>query len=108
MLLTPDNIPGVLAGIGAILSAVGGWTLWRIRKEPPEPGTLDAVRVALAANTAAVQGQTGNFTENMRLFHQLNGTTDKILHEMEETRRATEACRDHLAAIRDAINRGKL
>lgn len=107
MLLTPDNIPGVLAGIGAILSAVGGWTLWRIRKEPPEPGTLDAVRVALAANTAAVAAQTGNFTENMRLFQQLNVTTDKMLHELEEARRAQEACERHLAAIRDAVNRGK-
>lgn len=107
-MLTPENIPGVLAGIGAILSAVGGWTLWKVRKDPPEPGTLDAVRLALAENTKAVQGQTGNFIENMRLFQQLNVTTDRMLHEMEEARRSAEACREHLAAIRDAVNRGKI
>ena len=105
MWLTPDNIPGVLAGIGAILSALGGWTLWRVRKEPPEPGTLEAVRVALAANTAAVMGQSGNFSDNMRLFIEMNKLTEKILHEMEETRRASEASREHLSFIRDNLNR---
>lgn len=104
-LLTPDNIPGVLAGIGAILSALGGWTLWKVRREPPEPGTLEAVRLALAKNTAAVEGQSGNFAHNMQLFQQLINITEKMLSEAEDTRRGIDACREHLSAMRDALNR---
>ena len=107
-LVTPDNLAEVLVALGAILSAVGGWTLWKIRKEPPEPGTIDAVRVALAANTKAVDGQTANFSANLQLFRELVRLAEKLHHEAEETRRAVETARDHLAAMRDAINRGKL
>ena len=54
-LITPDNLPEVLAAIGAIIAAIGGITLYRVQKEPPKPGSPDAAAVALAENTKALQ-----------------------------------------------------
>lgn len=102
--ITPENLPAVLAGVGAILSTVAGWTLWKTRKEPPAPGTVDVVQ-ALAANTAALQlmskamdAQTGQFGENNKLFNHLGDLVKDLIRE-------TQTCRDHLAVIRDALNR---
>ena len=53
-LITPENLPETLIGIGAIITAIGGFTLHRIRREPPKPGAPDAATAALAENTKAV------------------------------------------------------
>lgn len=96
--VTPENLPGVLTGLGAIFSAVAGWTLWKVRKEPPEAGSAEAVRIALAKNTEELHAMNGQFAENMRMFRDL-------IEEVKELRRSSDACREHLSAIRDTLNR---
>ena len=104
-LLTADNLPEVLAAIGAIIAAIGGVTLWRVQKEPPKPGTADAAAVALAENTKALQamaealdGQNGHFAANNKMFEAMGPQLATIVHDTAENK-------SHLAAIRDAMNR---
>lgn len=97
-LVTPDNLPEVLAGVGGILATIGGWTFWRARREPPKPGTPDAMAVALAQNTRAQEAMGGQFGKNLEMFA-------ATLHATEEIARDINACREHLSAIRDGINR---
>jgi len=104
-IVTPENIPEVLTGIAAIVTSIGGWTLWRVWREPPKPGTVEAVLEALTQNTAAIHLQSANFADNNKMFSGLTVVVTALLKETEEQRRATEACREHLAAIRDAENR---
>lgn len=111
-LLTPENLADVLVGLGALLSAIGGWTLWRSRKEPPESGTPDAFKAALMENTWATkklaevfEGMEHQFTENNKLFGQTLSLTDAILFEIRESRRELNLMREHLSALRDASNR---
>ena len=104
-LLTADNLPEVLAAIGAIIAAIGGVTLWRVQKEPPKPGTADAAAVALTENTKALQamaealdGQNGHFAANNKMFEAMGPMLGTIVHDTAENK-------SHLAAIRDAMNR---
>ena len=106
-LLTADNLPEVLAAIGAIIAAIGGVTLWRVQKEPPKPGTADAAAVALTENTKALQamaealdGQNGHFAANNKMFEAMGPMLGTIVHDTAENK-------SHLAAIRDAMNRGR-
>lgn len=97
-LLTPENLPAVLTAIGAIIAAFGGWTFVKSSREPPKPGTADALMVAMAQNTKAQEMMGGQFGENLKLF-------SATLHATEQIARDIDACKDHLAAIRDATNR---
>lgn len=97
-LVTPENLASVLTGAGALLSAVGGWALWKTKKEPAPPGTIDATREALAENTAAINGMVGQFADNNRLFSEILSEVRRMQHDME-------AAREHLSAIRDGVNR---
>ena len=104
-LLTADNLPEVLAAIGAIIAAIGGVTLWRVQKEPPKLGTADAAAVALTENTKALQamaealdGQNGHFAANNKMFEAMGPMLGTIVHDTAENK-------SHLAAIRDAMNR---
>ncbi len=97
-LVTPDNLAAVLTAIGAILSGIGGWTLWKAKKEPAPPGTIDATREALAENTAAINGMVGQFADNNRLF-------TEILTEVRSMGDDIRSAREHLNAIRDGVNR---
>lgn len=107
--ITPENFAAVLiaagTGASAVLTAIGGMALWRKRSEPPPPGSPDALTVSLIENTKAMQAMNGQFGENLKLFGQIVKLSEKMAHDIEETRRATEAARDHLAAVRDATNR---
>lgn len=112
MLLTPENLPAVMTAAAAILGAVGGITWWKVRSEPPKPGSADAAAVALVENTkasvtlAANMGtMTGQFGDNLRMFSATLEVVKAMAHDIAEARRAAEASRDHLAAIRDALNR---
>jgi ABC-type transporter Mla subunit MlaD len=111
-LITPENLPGVLTGIGGIFAAIGGATLWRVYREPPKPGTPDAAAVALADNTkatlamvAALNAQTSQFAHNNDLFKQVIALLTAILKDMDDTKHDTAECKAHLAAIRDTLNR---
>lgn len=98
-LLNADNLAGVLTAIGALITAVGGLTFWRVWREPsPKPGTPDAMAVALAQNTQASEAMTGQFGENLKLFAATLKATENIERDID-------ACREHLSAIRDAVNR---
>lgn len=104
-LITPENLPDILIGIGAIITAIGGLTLLKVRKEPPKPGTPDAVALALAENTRAtlamveaMHGQNRQFGDNNKLFEAVNGKVGDMAHDMAEAKA-------HLASIRDALNR---
>lgn len=108
--ITPENFAAVLiaagTGASAVLTAVGGWTLWRKQKEPPPVGSPDALAVALAQLTTAMQGMHGQFGSNLVFFEMTVETMKHMAKDMEETRRAIQHCENHLAAIRDATNRG--
>mgnify|MGYP001033088681 FL=1 len=111
-LLTPENLPATLTAVSLIITAVGGVVLYRVQKEPPKAGSQDAAAVALAENTrasvtlAANMGtMTGQLGDNMRMFSATLEVVKAMAHDIAEARRAAEASRDHLAAIRDALNR---
>lgn len=108
-LLTPDNLAEVLiaAGTGAsgVLTAVGGWTLWKRRKEPPPPGSPDAVVVALQQNTEALKAMSGQFGENLKMFAAILKVTEDMAEDIEESRRLKQNAVEHLSAIRDGVNR---
>ena len=97
-LITPENLPEVLTAAGALIAAIGGLTWWRARSEPPKPGTPDALATALVQNTDAQKAMGGQFGENLKLFA-------ATLKATEEIARDIDACREHLASIRDALNR---
>ena len=104
-LITPENLPEVLIGIGAVITAIGGFTLYRVQKEPPKPGTPDAVAMALAENTRAtlamveaMKGQNTHFAENNEMFKALGPMLSDMRHDGAESKA-------HLASIRDALNR---
>ncbi len=94
-LITPE----VLTAIGGILGTGGLVALVRVWREPsPKPGSPDAMAVALAQNTRAQEAMGGQFGENLKMF-------SATLRATEEIAKDIEACRDHLASIRDALNR---
>lgn len=104
-LITPENLPEVLIGIGAVITAIGGFTLYKVQKEPPKPGTPDAVAMALAENTRAtlamieaMKGQNTHFAENNEMFKALGPMLSDMRHDGAESKA-------HLASIRDALNR---
>lgn len=104
-LITPENLPDILIGVGAIITAFGGWTLWRVQKEPPKPGTPDAAALALAENTRAtlamveaMKAQNSHFADNNEMFKALGPMLSDMKHDMAETKANT-------AAMRDALNR---
>lgn len=104
-LITPENLPEVLIGVGAVITAIGGFTLYRVQKEPPKPGTPDAVAMALAENTRAtlamieaMKGQNTHFAENNEMFKALGPMLSDMRHDGAESKA-------HLASIRDALNR---
>jgi hypothetical protein len=114
--ITPENFAAVLiaagTGASAVLTAIGGMALWKKRSEPPPPGSPDALTVSLVENTKAMgemnkamNQMTGQFGDNLRMFTATVQQLQAIAEDIEETRRAAEASRDHLAAIRDATNR---
>jgi hypothetical protein len=104
-LITPENLPEILIGIGAIITAIGGVTLYKVQKEPPKPGTPDAAAMALAENTRAtlamveaLKAQNAQFGDNNKLFGQ-------VLHHVDGMARDFMEVRQHLAAIREQGNR---
>ena len=104
-LITPENLPDILIGVGAIITAFGGWTLWRVQKEPPKPGTPDAAALALAENTRAtlamveaMKAQNSHFADNNEMFKAPGPMLSDMKHDMAETKANT-------AAMRDALNR---
>lgn len=107
--ITPENFAAVLiaagTGASAVLTAVGGWALWRKQKEPPPPGSPDALTVSLVENTKAMGAMNGQFGENLKMFAAILRLVEGMADDAEKTRIAAEAARDHLGAIRDATNR---
>ena len=118
-LLTPENLPQVLIGIGAIITAVGGITWWRIQREPPKPGSPDAAAVALAENTRAMlamvdamkvmvdamKAQNTHFAENNEMFHSMGQKVEGMARDFADIKHDTSESKGHLAAMRDALNR---
>lgn len=111
-LITPDNLPEVLAAIGAIIAAIGGITLYRVQKEPPKPGSPDAAAVALAENTKAVlamseamAGQNGHFADNNQMFRALGPVLATLASDMATMKHDLGEAKGHLASIRDSLNR---
>jgi len=111
-LITPDNLAEVLVALGALLSAIGGWTLWRSRKESSESPSADSAKLALLENTWAVKRLTelfasmdNQFEDNNKLFAQALVGVNAILFEQRESRRELNAIREHLSVIRDNQNR---
>lgn len=104
-LITPENLPEVLIGIGAVITAIGGFTLYRVQKEPPKPGTPDAAAVALAENTKALLSQSANFEDNNDMFRAVLGKVDGMARDFAEVRHDMAESKGHLASIRDALNR---
>lgn len=104
-LITPENLPHVLAAFGGLITAIGGLTVWRAWKEPPKPGSPDAAMLALAENTQAVRamveemkGQNTHFADNNEMFKALGPVLSDMRHDGADSK-------EHLAAIRDALNR---
>lgn len=112
-LITPENLPAVLTALATLLGGGGILTVWRIRREPPKPGTPDAAAVALAENTHALQEQGAQLKDNNKLFASVLSILATMAKDFADTRRdmadmkhdMSEA-KAHLAAIRDSLNRG--
>jgi len=111
-LITPENLPEVLIGIGAIITAIGGFTLYRVQKEPPKPGTPDAAAVALAENTRAtlamvdaMKGQNTHFADNNLMFKGIGGEVAQMARDFADMKHDMAEAKAHLAAMRDALNR---
>lgn len=111
-LLTPENIDKVLIALAAMVTAVGGLTLRKVMREPPKPGTPDAVAVAMVDLTKAMhdmveamQGQNAHFADNNEMFKALGPTLGGMAKDFADTRHETAESRILLALIRDALNR---
>ena len=104
-LLTPENLPATLTALSLIITAVGGVVLYRVQKEPPKAGSQDAAAVALAENTKALQSQSANFEDNNDMFRAVLGKVDGMARDFAEVRHDMAESKNHLAAIRDALNR---
>jgi hypothetical protein len=114
--ITPENLAAVLIAAGtaasAVLTAIGGMALWRKRKEPPPPGSADALTINLAENTKALTAMGGQFGDNLRMFssildlvREMHGHLKTMAHESEEQTRLARDMKDHMQAIRDTLNR---
>lgn len=113
-LLTPENLPGVLTALGALIAAIGGVTWYRARSEPPKPGTVDAAALALAENTRAtlamveaMKAQNGHFADNNRMFSQITHSADDMVKDQGKILTEIQRLRENSDMIRDAANRLK-
>lgn len=111
-LITPENLPGVLTAVFTFLGGGGILTWWRIRREPPKPGSPDAAVAALAENTKALLSQSDQFKANNTLFSSVLALLTTMAKDFADARRDIAEIRHdmaeakaHLAAIRDALNR---
>ena len=104
-LLTPENLPATLTAVSLIITAIGGVVLYRVQKEPPKAGSQDAAAVALAENTKALQSQSANFEDNNDMFRAVLGKVDGMARDFAEVRHDMAESKNHLASIRDALNR---
>ena len=109
--ITPENFAAVLiaagTGASAVLSAIGGWALWKKKSDPLPPGSPDALLVSLAKLTNAMDGMGGQFGDNLKMFAATLRLVEGMADDAEKTRIAAEAAREHLGAIRDATNRSR-
>lgn len=107
--ITPENFAAVLiaagTGASAILTAIGGWALWKKQKEPPPAYSPDALIVALANLTKAMDRVNGQFGLNLKIFEATFELVKEMAQDIEETRRLTQQVEQHQAVIRDATNR---
>lgn len=107
--ITPENFAAVLiaagTGASAVLTAIGGWALWKKQKEPPPAGSPDALMVAIVELTKSMNGVGGQFGDNLLLFRATLELVKKMAHDMEEMRRCTQQIEQHQSVIRDATNR---
>jgi len=107
-LITAENLPQVLTAIGGLLGAGGLVTVIRIWRNPtPKPGTPDAAMVALGENTRAtlamidaMKSQNTHFADNNEMFKALGPVLSDMRHDGADSK-------EHLAAIRDTLNRRK-
>lgn len=113
-LITPENLPEILTAIGVIITAIGGVTLYRVQKEPPKPGTPDAVALALAENTRAtlamadaMKGQNDHFADNNRMFGHITVAADEMVKDQSKILTEIQRLRENSDMIRDAANRLK-
>ena len=111
-LLTPENIDKVLIALAAMVTAVGGLTLRKVMREPPKPGTPDAVAVAMVDlakamhdMVEAMQGQNAHFADNNEMFKALGPVLSGMARDFAEVRHDTAENKANLAAIRYALNR---
>lgn len=107
-MITGSPLADVLIAAGTALAAILGAILMRARKDPPKPGTPDAVVMALAANTAEtgklvtlMASQNGSFGENLTHFKAVVNLFHDMLAETRAMREATQAARDHLNVMRE-------
>jgi len=113
-LITPENLPGVLTAVFTFLGGGGILTWWRIRREPPKPGTPDAVALALAENTRAtlamadaMKAQNTHFADNNRMFGHITVAADEMAKDQAKMLTEIQRLRENSDMIRDAANRLK-
>jgi hypothetical protein len=111
-LITPENLPGVLTAVFTFLGGGGILTWWRIRREPPKPGSPDAAVAALAENTRALlamadamKAQNTHFADNNDMFRAIGQKVDGMARDFTDMKHDASESKAHLAAMRDALNR---
>lgn len=111
-LITPENIDKILIAFGALITAVGGLTLRRVLKEPPKLGSPDAMAVAMAENTrainemvAALRGQNAHFEDNNDMFKALGPVLAGMAKDFTDVKLTVAESRILLALISGALNR---
>lgn len=107
--ITPENFAAVLiatgTGASAVLTAIGGWALWKKQKELPPTGSPDALIIALANLTKAMDGVGSQFGLNLQMFEETVEMMKDMSKDISETRRLTQQIEQHQSVIRDATNR---
>lgn len=81
----PEFSPEILAGIAAILTALGGLAAWRNRGNSVAPE--DKIKQALDANTAALGAMLEQFRANNSMFAGLAPRFDTLIEVSRESRR---------------------
>jgi hypothetical protein len=118
-LITPENLPHILTAVGTILGGGGILTWWRVRREPPKPGSQDAATLALAENTQAtrelvaavremvvgMKTQNTHFADNNDMFRAIGGKVEGMAKDFSDIKHDTSESKGHLSAMRDALNR---
>lgn len=102
-----DNAGRAMVAIGTLVGVILAGVAVRARKEPPPAGSADALVLAIGSLKQAMAAQGGNYSENMRLFEEVNGLIGDLIEQIKEQGRTLNLMKEYLSVLRDEAIRGK-